>query len=222
MAEYKTYSLSQLESCKNDHAAWYWLAHAYMENRKLDSAAEWFRKTWNDSSNEWAGKSGLQLGIVYIMKQDKDEALKVFEETLNRNPNSPMTKLNIGFLYAEGTPSNPRNLSKAIPLVESTISFLISEDGNDNYLKANECFKIGEMYRNSGNASKALEYFKKTVARCDTQYASDRSMKEWAEANIQRGGAMKCLTCGGSMSIPDEGGLWCDNSSCRDYRKVKF
>jgi tetratricopeptide (TPR) repeat protein len=136
MADYKNYSLSQLENCKHDCDAWYYLGMAYMEQRNLNSAAEWLGKAMNDPGNEWEAKAGLNLGLVYKQMGDNDKALATLEKNLGKFPSRPMTKLNVGFLYAEGTSSKPQNITKALQLVEEVIAQLVREDGNDDYLSA--------------------------------------------------------------------------------------
>jgi tetratricopeptide (TPR) repeat protein len=188
MADYKNYSLSQLENCKQDRDAWYYLGMAYMERGDLSSAAEWLSEAMNDPGNEWEAKAGLNLGLVYKQNSEKDKALAILEKNLSKFPSSPMTKLNVGFLYAEGTESKPRDLVKALRLVEEVIAQLIQEDGNDDYLAADEFFTIAIVYFDAAKAEnsqnyfrKAEEYFNKTIRKSGNYGSSGQKLREMAE-----------------------------------------
>jgi tetratricopeptide (TPR) repeat protein len=188
MADYKNYSLSQLENCKHDRDAWYYLGMAYMERGDKTSAAEWLRKAMNDPGNEWEAKAGLNLGLLHKQKGEKDDALGILEKNLGKFPSSPMTKLNVGFLYAEGTESKMKDPAKGLRLVEEVIAQLIREDGNDDFLAPDEFFTIALVYFDVAKAEnsqsyfrKAEEYFNKTIRKSGSYGSSGQKLKEMAE-----------------------------------------
>jgi Tfp pilus assembly protein PilF len=156
---------------------------AYWGRTEFDEAAYWLEKTMNDPDNGWAAKATLNLGLAHLCllePTNKEEALRLFE----KNPNGVMSKLNAGFLYYNGTDETGRNRNpaKGKELIESAISQLIKEDGNDNYLNPNDCLKIAEMYAEERVYSKAIEYFTKVKDRCRP---NDSCFKEIAEEGIQ-------------------------------------
>jgi TPR repeat protein len=208
-----------LRNYSGNNGAWYWIGMAYMERGDYSNAAEWLEKTKNDSGDHgWQATAAFNLGIIYrnYLKR-KQDALRIFE-TL---PGSALANLNAGAMYSKGEGVD-RNPDKGVQLVDKAITGIINTRGNDDYFAANECFEIAEVYRDNGLASKAVEYFKKTVARCNTSHASDRNLKEWAENNIQNGGSTACPACGGRTSAHERGGRWCENSQCHKYHKVYF
>ena len=184
MMEYKNLSLEELLIHKTDSAAWYWLGMAYWEHNDFRDAAEWLNKTMNDPNNEWADKAAQNLGILHlglIPNASRDEALRLFEKSIHLL----VSKLHAGFLYYEGTESNPEPDGgmryKGIRIIEEVIQHLKETNGNDDYLKADECFKIGLMYAESGYPTDAKEYLKKAIDRADHNYISDRRLIEIAE-----------------------------------------
>lgn len=181
MAEYKNLSLEELLKHAHDSAAWYWIGMAYWEQYDFINAAKWLEKTMNADGNKWAGKATLNLGLLHvgecIPNASKDEALRLFE----KNPDGAMSKLNAGFLYYNGTETK-HDPVKGRELIETAVNQLITDKGNDSYLKQSECYDIGWMYYKEKN-SKAHEWFDKCIARCDSNYSSDRKLMELAERN---------------------------------------
>ena len=182
MAEYKNFSLEELLKHTHDHASWYWLGMAYWGRRDFRNAAAWLEKTMNDTGNEWAGKARLNLALLHKgglhPHASKDEALRLFE----KNMSGPMSNLNAGFLYCEGTETK-QNSEKGKELIEKAIELLIQEDGNDNYLSQKECYDIGWVYYKENNG-KAYKWFEKCIARCNESYPNDRWLKDTAIRNI--------------------------------------
>ena len=182
MADYKNYPLEELLKCTHDHASWYWIGIAYIARRDFNNAAMWYEKTMNDIDNEWAGKARFNLAQLHMgglhPHASKDEALRLFEKNLNGS----MSNLYAGFLYFEGTETK-QDIVKGKAMVEKAIELLIQEDGNDNYLSQSECYDIGWMYYKENNG-KAYQWFKKCIARCDENYASDVKLKELANRNM--------------------------------------
>ena len=210
-----------LKNYSNNSGAWYWIGMAYMGRGDYSNAAEWLEKTKNDSGDHgWQGKATLNLGIInrsFLNPPNKQKALALF----NSIPSFALAKLHAGAMYSKGEGVD-RNPGKGVQLINEAIACIVELKGNDNFFAANECFEIAEVYRDNGLASKAVEYFKKTIARCNTSYASDRNLKEWAESNIQNGGSTACPSCGGQTNAHERGGRWCENSQCSKYHKVYF
>ena len=185
---YKNLSLEELLKHTHDHAAWYWIGMAYWERYDFSNAAVWLGKTMSDPDNEWTGKAKLNLGLAheggYLPNSSKDEALRLFEEILEKAPNSAITALHAGLLYHEGTKTK-HNPTEGKRLVELAIDRLIKDDGNDSYFSQIECYKIGVMYEVERIPAKAIEYYKKAIDRCDTNYPSDRNLIEKAKEAIR-------------------------------------
>jgi len=182
MAEYKKNSLEELLELTHDREAWYWLGMAYWERHDYGNAAVWLEKTMNDTGNEWAGKARFNLALLHKCglhpNASKDEALRLFEINLSGS----MSNLYAGFLYFEGT-ETMQNIAKGKEMVEKAIALLIKEDGNDNYLSQSECYDIGWIYYKENNGE-AYQWFKKCIARCNDNYASDRRLKDLANRNM--------------------------------------
>ena len=182
MVEYDNLSLEELLKHVHDRAAWYWIGMAYWERRDFGNAALWLEKTMNDSGNEWAGKATLNLGLLHKSgghpHASQDEALRLFEKIQN----GTMSKLYAGFLYFNGTETK-KDITKGKELIETAIEKLIKENGNDDYLSQSECYDIAWMYYKEKNA-KAYKWFDKCIARCNTNYSSERNLVELAKRNI--------------------------------------
>lgn len=189
MADYRDYTLTQLEGCKNDPAAWYWLGMAYYEQRDFANAEIWLTKTMNDSGNEWRGKARLNLALgheaLYFPGGSRDKAVELLEAAIKENPKASISTLHLGFLYSEGTESH-KDQARGKELIEKAIALLIAEDGDDSYFSQLECFGIATMYRVERNKAKAIEYYQKTIARCDLRYESEQSLKKTAEEAIRQ------------------------------------
>ncbi|MCL2718931.1 MAG: hypothetical protein FWE14_09165 [Lachnospiraceae bacterium] len=182
MPDYSNYSLNELITLQHDNAAWYWLGMAYWENGDNQNAAIWLNKTMNDSVNEWSGKATLNLGLLNLGNGKRDEDLRLFESI----PKGIMSRLYAGFLYYEGTETQ-KNPAKGKKLIEEAIKQLIKDDGDDEYLSQHECFRIAQMYSQEKiHTKKAIEYFLKSINRCNLNYESDCQLKEFAEKSIER------------------------------------
>jgi len=192
--DYRNLSLEELLNYTSDHESWYFIGMAYWKKNDLEKAADWLEKTMNDPGNDWAGTATFNLAQLHTMAAvamkkiniDEanlliDEALRLYEKMLMKKPKSSMAAIHAGLLYY----SEKNNFSKGKKLVEDGIEFLIEEDGNDNYLRPDECFKIARMYDGEGNSLKTIEYLIKTRDRCDIRYPSDRELKEMAENNLR-------------------------------------
>lgn len=181
---FKKLSLEELlRDYSENSGAWYWIGMAYMESRDYQNAAKWLEKTKNDSGDHgWQGKAALNLGIIYRSFLDrKQDALHLFESI----PSFALAKLYAGFMYFNGEGTN-RDAGKGLRLVEEAIVVIINAKGNDDFFAANECFGIAEIFYESGKQEKAKEYLRKTIARCNSSYASDRELKLMAENNLKR------------------------------------
>jgi tetratricopeptide (TPR) repeat protein len=176
---YENLSLGQLLQHSGDSAAWYWIAMNYWELGDYAEAKKWLKKTMNDTGNEWASKSMFNLGQLYTMEGNLDEAIRSYEANLKKNPTASMSTIHVGILYYR-----KGDFVKGRELIEKGIKFLLDEDGDDSYLKPDECFKIAEMYKAEKVGAKAIEYFIKTIDRCELNYASDREFKRMAEKAI--------------------------------------
>jgi hypothetical protein len=156
---------------------------AYWERRDWSNAAAWLEKTKNDSGGHgWQGKATLNLGTLYrSFLNRKPEALRLFESI----PSFALAKLNAGIMYFRGE-GTTLDAGKGLHLVEGAITCIVDARGNDDLFAANECFWISEVFYESGKRDKAKEYLKKTVARCNTAYASDRELKAMAEDNLRQ------------------------------------
>jgi tetratricopeptide (TPR) repeat protein len=182
--EYKNLSLEELLKYTHDSAAWYWLGMAYFGKSEFGNAAYWLEKTMNDPDNEWAFKASENLGIIhegkFVSNASRDKALQFFE----KKPCGLVAALHAGLLYYEGTETK-RDTVKGKELVEKVINKLIKDDGNDSFLKPDECFRIGVMYAEEGDFSEAIKYLEKTKDRCDTRHPSDRELYNIAEEGIR-------------------------------------
>ena len=180
----KALSLEEmLRDYSGKSGAWYWIGMAYQERGEYQNAAEWLDKTRNDSGDHgWQGKAALNLGILYrSFLNRKKEALRLFESI----PGFALAKLNAGVMYFHGE-GTTRDADKGLRLVEESIATVIKAKGSDEFFAANECFWISEVFYESGKREKAKEYLKKTIARCNTAYASDRELKAMAENNLRQ------------------------------------
>ena len=171
-----------LRDYSSKSGAWYWIGMAYMERRDFANAAIWFEKTKNDSGDHgWQGKATLTLASIYRIALDrKEEALQLFESI----PSFALAKLNAGCMYFHGEGTG-QDADKGLRLVEESIVIIIKAKGSDDYFAANECYWISEVFYESGKREKAKEYLIKTIARCNTQYESDRELKSMAENNLR-------------------------------------
>jgi tetratricopeptide (TPR) repeat protein len=182
----KNLSLEELlRDYRSNSGAWYWIGMAYMEKGDYSNAAEWLEKTKNDSGDHgWQGKATLNLGIIlrnYLNR--KQEALRLFESI----PSFALAKLNAGTMYFKGDGVG-KDTNKGLRLVEESITSIIELKGNDDFFAPNECFWIAETFHASGKHDRAKEYLRKTIARCNTSYASDRELKAMAENNLRQMG----------------------------------
>jgi len=188
MPDYSNLPLEELLKYTHDKEAWYQIGMSYWKDYDFVNATVWLEKAMNDPNNEWANKAAQNLGMANLglmPNASKDEALRLFE----KSKSLPISKLHAGFLYYYGTESNPNPdvgmQLKGKRYIEDAIQTIINMKGNDNYLKTDECFKIGKMYAQSGYPTDAKEYFKKSIDRADRNYSSDRRLIEKAEEEIQ-------------------------------------
>jgi len=182
MATYNNLSLEQLLRSTQDREAWYWIGMAYWERNDFANAAVWLEKTMNDTGNEWADKAAQSLGLAYLgnllPNSSRDKALNLFDKSSSLF----VSRLNAGFLYFNGTETK-HDPAKGKAMVEECIAYLIKSKGNDSYLSQSECYDIGWMYYKENNG-KAYAWFKKCIARCNINYASDRRLVELANRNM--------------------------------------
>ena len=179
----KNLSLEELlRDYSGKSGAWYWIGMAYMERRDFINAAKWLEKTKNDSGDHgWQGKATLNLAAIYRAALNrKEESLRLFESILS----FALAKLNAGCMYFHGEGTS-RDTEKGLRLIEESIATIIKAKGNDDFFAANECFWISEVFYESGKREKAIEYLKKTIARCNTIFESDRELKAMAENNLR-------------------------------------
>ena len=180
-------TLEQLLKHTHDRAAWYWIGMGYWKQHEFESAKVWLEKTMNDTGNEWAGKSAFNLaqlhtmGTTAIKDASIDEAIRLYETILKKNPKSSLSSIHAGLLYCRAK----NDLTKGKKLIEDGIKFLIEEDGNDSYLAIDECFKIAEVYEAVRDNAKAIEYFKKAIDRRDPNYPPDNEFVEMAKQAIR-------------------------------------
>ena len=109
---------------------------------------------------------------------NKSEAIRLFE-IIKNVPTAVLARLGLGLLYSE-----KGRIDEGLALIESAVNQLISEDGNDDYLKQIECYKIGVAYEGAQCFSLAVKYYNKAINRCDTSYESDRALIQNAKAGI--------------------------------------
>jgi len=183
---YKKLSLEELlRTYSGKSGAWYWIGMAYWERGDFQNAAKWLEKTKNDSGDHgWQGKATLNLGVAYWkFLNRKQEALRLFESI----PSFALAKLNAGVMYFHGDGIN-RDTSKGLRLVEEAVEVIMNARGNDDLFSAGECFSISEVFYESGKRERAKEYLRKTIARCNTSYSSERELKSMAENNLRQMG----------------------------------
>ena len=170
-----------LEELLGDYAgvsdAWYWIGMAYMERGDYQDAAKWLDKTKNDTGDHgWQGKATLNLGTLYWkFLNRKQDAMRLFESI----PSFALARLYAGYMYFSGD-GVTRDAGKGLRYVEESIQTIINARGNDDLFAGNECFWIAEVFCESGKREKAKEYLSKTIARCNTSYASERDLMERA------------------------------------------
>jgi len=178
MEKYINKTLNELLPYSNDHDSWYWIGMAYFGRQDWKNAAEWLTKAMNDSGNTMGAKAANDLAGMHIMgvhpNASKDEAVRIFEGISQY----AMAKIQLGFLYHDYKGQRIEGKD----LIEKGIEQLKSQNnGSDEYLNQLECFTIAEIFRGSGENSKAVEYYRKAAQRCDVNYQVEREMKEDAE-----------------------------------------
>jgi len=196
--DYRNLSLEELLNYTSDHESWYFIGMAYWKQRDFENAIEWLEKAKNDTGNKWAGNATFNLAQFYTMgamanKKDNpgeyehliEKALSLYDEMLIKKPKSSMAAIHAGLLYYR----EKKDYAKGKNLIEDGIAFLEEEDGDDSYLKPDECFKIGVMYVREGYYKEAIEYLTKTKERCDIRYPSDCELKLMAESCLRDLGA---------------------------------
>ena len=177
MQNYKDLSTGELKSLAShgDSDAYYWLGEDYEKRGDHQNAAAWWEKAVKELPSDHKGftQAALHLALAHstksISQADDNEAIRLFELVPKLGP---LSKLFLGVLYYNVQGRN-NNQSKGVSLVEDAINLFIEEDGNDEYLNYNMCYEIAFIYNNeirrnmvqSQDVRKALDYFKKTVAR---------------------------------------------------------
>ena len=176
MSNYKELSTDELYrlASKGDRDAYYWLGDDYKKHGDFHNAAVWLEKAVENlpSNHECFKTAALNLAFLHkdklISQADDNEAIRLFELVPNLGPTSILL---LGLLYynVQGHNHNPK---KGIDLVENAVKQFINEDGNDEYLEYALCYEIARIYfkeasktNNAEYAWKALDYFRKTVAR---------------------------------------------------------
>ena len=183
---YEDLSLEQLLKHAHDSAAWYWIGMGYWEQREFEKAKEWLEKTMRNPGNEWALKSAFNVAQLHSMQgaikdASIDEAIRLYEKILQIRPKLSLAAIHAGLLYH----SKKHDFVKGRKLVEDGIGFLVEQDGNDDYLAPDECFKIAAMYEVERANAKAIEFFKKAINRCEPGYAPDDQIAKMAKDAIR-------------------------------------
>jgi TPR repeat protein len=184
MADYKELSSGELQrlASSGDREAYYWLGDDYYKRGDYQNTAVWWEKVVKElpSSHECFKRAACNLSLLHqdklISQADDNEAIRLYELVPNLGP---ISILALGLLYCE-VQGQKHDVSKGIGLVEKAIQSLIKEDGDDEYLKYAECFRIARMYyKEVGNTQnvkyleKAFSYAAKTVKRGPgTQHAN--------------------------------------------------
>jgi len=192
--DYRNLSLEELLNYTYDRESWYFIGMAYWKQHDFAKAIEWLEKTRTDTGNKWAGNATFNLAQFYTMgamankKDNPDEynhsiekALSLYDEMLSKKPKSSMATIHAGLLYYR----EKKEYAKGKKMIVDGIAFLKEEDGDDSYLKPDECFKIGVMFVREENSKEAIEYLTKTRDRCDIRYSSDRELREMAVSCLQ-------------------------------------
>jgi tetratricopeptide (TPR) repeat protein len=180
MSNYERMSQSELEQAANrgEGEAEYELAYRYMSRGDSQNAFYWYRRIADNPSHPRHRYGVTCSAEILVAFGNKKEAIRLLE-TITDNPNAIVARLALGLLYCE-----EGKIEDGINLIEYSVGKIIETDGNDNYLKQIECYKIGIAYEGAQHFSKSTSYYKKAIERCDTSYESDRQLISQARAAI--------------------------------------
>ena len=182
---------------QGDIEAEYQVAMRYCANADWQSANNWLNKVIANKNHPRRVASISYLAQLYAANgspyTNKKEAIRLFESIMDV-PTAVIARLNLGFLYCE-----ENRVHEGLNLIEGAVKQLIQEDGNDEYLKQIECYKIGVAYEGAQCFDLAIDYYRKAIARSDRQYESDRMLIEKAQEGIADCESRK------SMGLEDKG-----------------
>ena len=199
MSVYDNHTLEELMRLVNqgDIEAEYEVAMRYYANADWQNANNWLNKVIANENHPRRVASISYLAQLYDANgspyANKKEAIRLFESIMDV-PTAVIARLNLGFLYCE-----ENRINEGLVLIEGAVKQLIQEDGNDEYLKQIECYKIGVAYEGAQCFDLAIDYYRKAIARCDRQYESDRMLIEKAQEGIADCESRK------SMGLEDKG-----------------
>ena len=190
MPNYEEMNRSELQRLTNqgDNEAEYYLAMSYLNDGDYGSVINGLKKIIANNSHPRRIKATGFLAQLYAANgspfMDKKEAKRLLE-SIKDEPNAVISRLNLGFLYCEES-----RIDEGLNLIEKAVKLIISTDGNDDYLKQVECYKIGVAYEGAQCFEASTKYYKKAIDRGDQRYESDqimiRNANEAIESNERR------------------------------------
>jgi len=174
-------SQSELEraASRGEDEAEYELAYRYMSQGDYQNAFLWYKKI-ADNPRHPRHRYGVTCSAEILEANgDNLEAIRLLE-TIAGNPDAIVARLALGLLY-----SKVGKIEDGIKLIDYAIGKIIELQGNDDYLKQIECYKIGVAYEGAQHFAKSTEYYKKAIERSDTNYESDRRLIAQAKTAIE-------------------------------------
>ncbi|MBF0522110.1 MAG: tetratricopeptide repeat protein [Candidatus Omnitrophica bacterium] len=93
----KSYSLYWLKQVPNYKSINFWLAGAYLEEKNLELAKEYFSRSLENRPTDWQALSNL--GLIELGENDPDKAIKYFKKALEFYPSSAVVCNNLGAAY---------------------------------------------------------------------------------------------------------------------------
>ncbi|MDR2590325.1 MAG: hypothetical protein LBC71_05005 [Oscillospiraceae bacterium] len=186
MAKYDYTSQSEVQRLANngDMEAEYELAYRYMTSGDFQNALIWYTKIANNPNHPRYRYGITGSAEIHEANGNTQEAIKLLEKTACF-PDAIVAKLALGLLY-----SKVGRIDEGIELIEYAIDKIIEIEGNDDYLKQIECYKIAVAYEGAQYFTKSTRYYNKAIDRCDTSYESDRQLiakaREAIESNENR------------------------------------
>jgi len=206
---------------QGDPEAEYELAFYYYQRGDYPNTVRWFGKIIANQSHPYYREAVCNLAEIYeyvkcpgISEEESiDRAVRMYSSM-----NSFFAKFHLSLIYCEDKYGkyNPVEVKK---MLETGIKKLISDDGNDEYLKQIECFRIGIIYykgkinvnkrATDEELQKSMEYLNKTIARCDDRYQYDRGLKEKA---------VQTLDCAKNRLEISIDGIWTKKDIERDIQ----
>ena len=193
MTKYDKMNLSQLQrlASQGDSEAEFLAAQWYFENMDWGNAINSFNKIIDNTNHPQRVTAIGRLAQIYVTNgspfADKKEAVRLYE-MIKDVPTAVLARLNLGFLYSE-----TGRIDEGIDLIETALKQIIVEDGNDDYLKQIECYKIAVAYEGAQCFSLAVQYYNKAIARCDKKYESDRLLIQQAQEGISNSQRRKAM-----------------------------